>query len=684
MQSEEEKQPKLLYRKNREESLKKIALIGTPNCGKSSLFNLLTGLSQRVGNYAGVTVEKKTGKFEDNEVIDIPGINQLWANTPDEAVCIDAILLETEPIDAFIYVANSNQVERSLLLFSQIADLQTPMIFVFNFKDELVENGIEIDTNGLAKKLGCPVILTNSLNGEGVDELKDTLREQKAAIPHGFLRSRFDHFVSDDAPTNTYIDVVKSRTDLDRQWNAAETESYEQEILARKHIISGITTSYMKKSMPGDFLSGTLKLDNVLLHPIWGTLFLWLVFFVIFQIIYNISAWPMDLMDQLFAYLSELSLYALGQSWFSDMLSNGVIPGLGGVLIFIPQIALLFFLIGILESTGYMGRISFLSDKLMRKFGLSGSSIIPLLSGVACAIPAVMSTRTISNFKERMIAIFVTPLVTCSARLPVYAILIALIIPAKNIFGFLSLQGLILFGMYILGFLGAFVFAIIMSRLYKAESVQAWTIDLPRYRLPNWRNVFTNTFNSVRSFVTEAGKVILVISMILWAMTSYGPHDEAFIEGKVQEYTEADSGLENSPEAVRLEYSYAGYVGKSFEPVIEPLGYDWKIGIALLSSFAAREVFVGALSTIYSVGSEENESIIGRLRSEKIEGTGQNRFNLATCLSLLVFYAFAMQCMSTLAVVKKETNSWRWPILQLISMTLVAYLLALLVYQLVH
>ncbi len=659
----------------------KTALIGIPNCGKSSLFNYLTGLNQKTGNFPGVTVEKKKGYVNNIEVIDLPGMNQLPPTTLDEQVSLSELTNKDEPLDGVIFVANGVQLQQSLMLFSQIADLGLPSVYVINFKDELDKNKLTIDQSALEDQLGCPVIFTNSRKGHGIDHLKERIQANDFSIPHSFIRSSYDTWDESGHLENTYSKKIMAiASDL----TPADEEAFELDIFSRQKIISGIMDKVTNFSRQHEYFRKTRLLDNILLHPAWGTLIFLVVLFSIFQSIYDMAQWPMELMDGLFGYFSEQARTAFGDRWYGQLLAEGIIPGMGGVLIFIPQIAILFFFIGILESTGYMSRISFLSDKLMRRFGLSGSSVIPLMSGIACAIPAIMSTRTISNHKERLVAIFVTPFMTCSARLPVYIILIGLIFPSNIKLGPFNVQGLVLFGLYMIGLIAALLMAWLVSRFILVQNKQTWIIELPKYRLPNWNNIFLLLYTKTKSFVLEAGKIIFIISIILWFLTSYSPHKKAFFEQNETELSMAISDSEklaSESQAYRLQYSYAGYLGRSIEPVLTPLGYDWKIGIALITSFAAREVFVGSIATIYSIGSEDDATIIQRLRNEKIHGTDQPRFNLATAFSLLLFYAFAMQCMSTLAVVKKETNSWKWPVIQFFTMTGIAYVVALVAYQ---
>ena len=393
----------------------------------------------------------------------------------------------------------------------------------------------------------------------------------------------------------------------------------------------------------------------------------------------------MDLIEVAFAQMSEWIKRTLPIGDFTNLLAEGVVPGLGGIVIFIPQIAFLFLFIAVLEETGYMSRVVFLMDRIMRRFGLSGKSVVPLISGTACAIPAIMATRNIENWKERLITILVTPFTTCSARLPVYLIIISLIIPEYRVLGVFSLQGLTLTLLYFLGFASAIVSAFLLDRFLKVPSRSFFLIEMPNYKVPILKNVLVTMIEKTKSFVFGAGKIILAISIILWVLASYGPGDFNRAEEIVTaEYTNENSTEQDRDLAIvsyKLEHSYIGILGKGLEPLVAPLGYDWKIGIALVSSFAAREVFVGTLATIYSVGNDSEETIRNRMAAEINPVSGEPRFNFASGVSLLLFYAFAMQCMSTLAVVRRETNSWKWPLYQLIFMSTLAYIVALAAYQ---
>lgn len=657
--------------------MKQLALVGKPNSGKSSLFNLLTGLNQKIANYSGATVERKSGSFKNYEVVDLPGIKSLLSVSLDEQITKNAILDYAETQSPILFVARGMQLSENLLLFSEIADLQIPAILVINFKDELEKNQVEIDSSKLADLLGCPVILMNSRDGDGLEALQNAVEGERFQIPNAVCRNLYDEVKGSDIE-NTYAYKVS-------QSQNAENLLDENDFFKRQKIIGSLVRSVAADiNKTNSFLEKSKKWDRFFLHPIFGILFFLATMLVVFQSVFYLSSIPMDWIDMGFAKLSEWTTNNIQIEWLADIISNGILPGLGGVLIFIPQIAILFLLLSILEHSGYLSRISFISNRLLSKFGLSGQSVIPLMSSWACAIPAIMSTRVINDPKERMAVILASPLMTCSARLPVYTILIAIMFP-NNSGGFFNAQGLMLLALYLLGLIATLVVSWFIHRKTAVASNNLWSLELPVYRIPNWRNVFYNMYHKTKAFVIDAGKVIFVVSMMLWLLASFSPKSDDFIETQYQtmqtEATNQNTG-QLSLDAVKLEYSYAGYLGKLIEPVIQPLGYDWKIGIAIIASFAAREVFVGSLSTIYSVGSEEVSLIKTKLKNEVNAKTGKPRYNVATCISLLLFYAFALQCMSTMAIVKKETGSWKYPLLQFLLMFVLAYIAALVGYNL--
>ncbi len=696
----------------------KIALVGNPNSGKSSLFNYLTGLNQKIGNFPGVTVEKKSGttNLPDGsvvEIIDLPGIYSIYPRSLDEKIVAEILLdhhSKTTP-DQVVVIVDGTNLKRGLLLLTQIIDLGLPTILVLNMMDLAAKAGLSYDLIGLSKKLGIPVVPINARNGVGLDELKKQMAKPVAAAkepvfaiwkeakaPVSELRAKLG--VDNDYEAYQFLEqpqTLKFLSSEKQEVVAAIRTKYEffpgkfqgAETIQRYSFIQDLLGVITLQSSDNSWKKYSSHLDRVLLHKVWGYVIFFGILLLIFQAIFAWATLPMDLIDGFFANLSSYLSAALPQGVFSSLVAEGIIPGIGGIVIFVPQIAILFAFIAILEETGYMARVVFLMDKVMRKFGLNGKSVVPLISGVACAIPAIMATRTIDNWKERTITILVTPLMSCSARLPVFTILIALIVPDQKVLGFFNLQGLVLMGMYLLGFTAAILSAMVMKLLISVKERSFLIMEMPTYKVPKWSNVGYTILEKTKAFVLEAGKVIMAISVILWVLASYGPGDsisrarEIVLEqNKNARLTE--QGLEDKIASFKLEHSYAGIIGKAIEPMIRPLGYDWKIGIALITSFAAREVFVGTMATIYSIGSvndEDSATIKDRMRAEINTDTGGPRFTPAVGFSLLVFYTFAMQCMSTLAIVYRETKGWKWPMVQLFYMTALAYISAFAVYQ---
>jgi ferrous iron transport protein B len=693
----------------------KVALIGNPNVGKTSVFNELTGLNQQVGNYPGITVEKKQGICKLGEsvkakIIDLPGTYSLNASSIDENVVIELLLNKNDEDfpDVAVVVTEVENLKRNLLLFTQIKDLEIPAILVINMADRMQLKGIELHIATLEQELKTKIALVSSRKKTGIEQLKTLILNYKKlstepclnassidpdyfdnlrrAFPNQLLYKLWLVITQDVNFLNLERNEVKSsftksHADLKKLQQKETIKRYQfiNDTLKKGQIID--------RSKATDFRE---KIDRVLTHKFFGYFIFFGILLVIFQFLFDWSSIPMDFIDTTFANFSSIAKQQLPAGEFTNLISEGIIPGIGGILIFIPQIAVLFFFISVLEESGYMSRVVFLMDKIMRNFGLSGKSIVPLISGTACAIPAIMSARNIENWKERLITILVTPFTTCSARLPVYAILISLIIPEERVFGFLSLQGLTLMGLYLLGF-GMAIFSSYLLNLYlKLNCKSYFVVEMPSYKIPMFKNVGINVLEKTRSFVTGAGKIILALSVVLWFLGSHGLSDDFnhAEQNVIQEFQSKNislnaTQLEDKVNAYKLENSYIGYMGKAIEPAIQPLGYDWKIGIAVVSSFAAREVFVGTLATIYSVGSHSTEdtTIKNRMAAEVHPVTGEKVFNFATGISLMLFYAFAMQCISTLAIVKKETNSWRWPIIQLVFMSGFAYIVALIAYQ---
>jgi ferrous iron transport protein B len=694
---------------------KTIAIIGNPNVGKSSIFNQLTGLNQKIGNYPGVTVDKTVGfiRLGEKEInlIDLPGTYSLYPKSEDEVIAHRVLNgLGQEKPDFALVILDACNLERSLLLGTQVMDLGIPMAFVVNMKDLALKKGIHIKTFELYKSLGVPMVLTDARNNEGMDSIRQVMSEEKFESPKplldpadyanpellGQVMERFGLKNPYQAfQLLVFGEFDKTLSIVDKDWLKEKSGIYGFD--SKKQQVRETEARYLKiaeilkKSVSRDKVKSsnvTISLDNVFLSPVFGFVIFLGIMLLIFQAIFAWAAFPMDLIDVGFAGLSGWIYENLPAGVLTDLLAEGIVPGIGGVVIFIPQIAMLFGFLAILEDTGYLSRVVFLMDRLMRPFGLHGKSVVPLISGMACAIPGIMAARNISNSKERLITILVTPWMSCSARLPVYIILIGLTVPDTLWMG-VSLQAVGLLAMYLLGVLFTLLGALALKFILKTKEKSYLLTELPIYRLPRWKTVLLTMFNKSKIFVLEAGKVILSISIVLWVLASYGP------SGKMEALeNEKTAILENTPEeewttveesyaSKKLEASFIGIMGKAIEPAIRPLGYDWKIGIALLTSFAAREVFVGTIATIYSIGGDvENElTIREKLEKEVHSDTGEKVFDKATGFSLMVFYAFAMQCMSTLAVVYRETKSWKWPILQTVVMTGIAYLAAFITYQ---
>jgi ferrous iron transport protein B len=637
----------------------KIALFGNPNTGKSTVFNLLTGLRQKIGNFPGVTVDKKSGVIQldgvEHELIDIPGVYSIYPSNKEEKVVYE-LLVSSPPHqrpDLGIVVADASNLARSLFFFSQLIDCGLPLVLVINMNDIAEKKGISIDINALQHAFSnTPIVFMNARVGLGKDRLL-------AAVKHQIERREPEHVKVSNS--------LKNLGDLlGQEEEAAQRHEYIGKIL--QNTLSVTKTSTRKNN-----------LDRWLTHPIAGYLIFSAILFIIFQFVFSFAAYPMDAIESGFGWLTQWIKSVMTDGPLSALLCDGIIPGISGVLVFIPQIGILFFFIALLEDSGYLARAVFLMDRLVRPFGLNGRSVVPLLSSMACAIPGVMATRGIPNYKERLITIFVAPLMSCSARIPVFTLLIGLVIPKMKLFGVIHLQGLVLFGLYVLGIVSALFIAWIMHLILKQEKRSYYLMEIPEFKRPLWRNIFLTVFEKIKVFTTEAGGIILAISIVLWALASYGPSEQrnAAIESlkKTTAYKTTGSvekeGLKN---AVLLENSYIGIFGKGIEPLIKPIGYDWKIGIALITSFAAREVFVGSLSTIYASGDNDNEfNLRNKLKNQK-NPDGSFVFSLRTGISLMVFYVYAMQCLSTLAVVKRETKSWKWPTLQLVAFGAMAYL----------
>ncbi len=692
----------------------KVALIGNPNTGKTSVFNHLTGLRQQVGNYPGITVEKKIGFSKLSTtvtatVLDLPGTYSLNASSIDENVVIELLLNKKDENfpDVAVVVTEVENLKRNLLLFTQIKDLEIPTILVINMSDRMKLKGIELDIPLLEKELKTRIALVSSRKNSGIDKIKELILNYKTLSTEPCLNAssidqeyfdKLKHAFPNQLVYKLWLVITQDVNFLNLDRNEiknsftkshADLKRLQQKETIKRYQFINDTLKIGQQIDTSKASDVRAKLDRVLTHKVFGYVIFFVILFGIFQSIFEWSKIPMEFIDESFANLASYTKNQLPAGEFTNLISEGIIPGIGGILIFIPQIAFLFLFISVLEESGYMSRVVFLMDKIMRRFGLSGKSIVPLISGTACAIPAIMGARNIENWKERLITILVTPFTTCSARLPVYAILIALIIPDTKILGFLSLQGATLMILYLLGFGMAILSAYILNKILRIKSKSYFVVEMPGYKVPMIKNVGINVIEKTKAFVFGAGKIILAISIILWFLGSHGPGEEFQNAQQIVEREVNSSPVPINPSVIpdrvaeyKLENSYMGIIGKSIEPVIRPLGYDWKIGIAVVSSFAAREVFVGTLATIYSVGShsDEEDTIKNRMAAE-VKPDGTKIFNFPTGISLLLFYAFAMQCVSTLAIVKKETNSWKWPIIQLVVMSGFAYLTALIAYQ---
>lgn len=691
----------------------KVALTGNPNTGKSTIFNFLTGLSQKVGNFPGVTVDKRTGTCYLNEQIaafitDLPGAYSINPRSADEFIAID-LLTDTnheEHPDLVVVVADASNLKRNLLLFSQIADLKVPVVLALNMMDSAARSGITIDVGLLSEKLGIPVIPMNAREGKGIEELKAAMLgplniangthiDLHALCPEILDEVKQKFKLENDFKAFElclHYEQLKLLSKEDKKWIQALLLRYDfnaqklqaKETIARYNYINDLLYDCLTRPEKPDSESFSNSLDRILTHRIWGFAIFFLILFVVFQSIFSFARYPMDAIDHGFLWLRVYLKTILPTGILSSLFCDGILSGLSGVVVFIPQIVILFAFIAVLEDTGYMARVSFMMDRLMKKVGLNGKSVVPLMSGIACAVPAIMATRTIENKKDRLITMLVTPLMSCSARLPVYTLLISLAVPDKSVWGIIRLQGLTLMALYLLGFVAAIGSSLIMKKIIASREKGYFMMELPVYRLPRWSNIGMTLFNQARTFAVDAGKVIIAVAVILWVLASFAPGNRfEQIEHKYAAQ-QHDTEINSKINAEKLEASYAGSLGKAMEPVIKPLGFDWKIGIALITSFAAREVFVGTMATIYSVEGDEGNliSLKEKMREAKNQETGQPVFTLPVAISLMIFFAFAMQCMSTFAVVYRETKSLKWPIIQFAFMGILAYISSFLAYQL--
>ncbi len=699
-------------------SILHIAFVGNPNSGKTSLFNALTGLNQKVGNFPGVTVDKKTGDILLEEglkarLIDLPGTYSLYPRRADEWVAYKVLMNADRDTraDVIVLVADASNLKRNLLFCSQIIDLKVPVVIALTMNDIAARKGIKIDLKGLEADLGVPIVVVNPRKNRGLAQLKkavvQTARQGEVALKNDFIDNKalaptaieqtqelfpkLSDYASihylinhEDFPLATDLHVKLVKAEKETKFNSTKTQA--EEIMQRYQRIKQLMQKHVVEPDPHEKKMFSDKLDDILLHRTWGYLILLTVLFLLFQSVFWLARFPMDGIVWSFTRVGGWLTRNLPNAWWSDLFINGFVAGFSGIIVFVPQIMILFGLITILEDTGYMARISFLSDKLMRKVGLNGKSVMPMISGFACAVPAIMSTRNIENRKERLLTILVTPLMSCSARLPVYTILISLVITDKYYFNFLSLQGLVMMCLYLLGTFMALIVSYVMKWFIKIKEKSFFILELPVYRAPRWNNVAITMVEKAKIFVRDAGRVIIMISLLLWFLSSYGPGERmkkteekyALLE---QQLPQKKDSLQRQFSSEKLQNSYAGILGKAIEPAIKPLGYDWKIGIALITSFAAREVFVGTMATLYSVEENDNKSLKEKIQASRWED-GSKVYTLPAALSLMVFYVLAMQCMSTLAVVKRETKTWKWPVFQFIYMTGLAYIMSWVVFRL--
>ena len=695
----------------------KVALIGNPNSGKTSLFNQLTGLKQKIGNYPGITVDKKTGVCTLNDgkkanILDLPGSYSIYPRSDDERLVFETVY-DLNPItkpDVVIAIVDAVNLKRNLLLFTQVHDMGIPVILALNMMDIANKSGIIIDQKKIQKAINVPVIGINARTGEGIDHIKVELSKELSTIntepffnikpyaPEIIREIKKEFNLENDYQAYLLLHQHKHVHQLStaqQQFieNLADTYEFDissnqaKETIERYALINEIIDGSIKVEMDGRQYRFTDKIDRILTHKIWGYVIFIAILSAIFQSIFAWAEYPMDFIDYSISNLSTYLHEIFPKGPFFDLITEGIIPGIGGILMFVPQIVLLFLFISILEESGYMARVVFLMDKIMRQFGLNGKSVVPLICGMACAIPAIMATRSIDNWKDRLITIFVTPLISCSARLPVFTILIALVVPEKLIFGIFNLQGLTLMALYLLGFLAALVSALIIQQFVARKGRSFLVMELPLYKWPRVKNIGITIYEKTLSFVWGAGRIILAISIVLWVLASYGPSNniknaQQIVRAQHTGEGLSDKQINNKIATYKLEHSYAGVFGKAIEPIIKPIGFDWKIGIALITSFAAREVFVGTMATIYSIEQEDTQTTIReKMQNEINPETGGPRYTTAVAFSLIIFYAFAMQCMSTLAIVLRETRAWKWPLLQLLYLSGLAYLASFITYN---
>lgn len=656
---------------------KRILLVGNPNVGKSSLFNILCNKKQKTGNYAGVTVSSSLGEYIfDNqkvEVIDLPGSYSIYPSSEDEAVFRNTLLEKNN--DGVVYVLDALNIKRGLLLLQQIQDLGVPTLLVINQIDEAKKKGVEIDYNELEQRLGLKIIRTNAKNSYGIETLKEEIKRNIFSVKkEKYFEIPVEHKdILRDTTYQYWVEYAsdKANGDVAKRMQVKESVRRYQSIA---QILFGIIT---QKKGTKELL--TEKLDRILVHKFWGYVIFTLVLLFVFQAVFFFAEYPMGWIETLISGDEESGFLGI-KGWIGtffpegplkSLITDGIISGISGIVVFAPQIFILLFFLAVLEDTGYMARVVFLMDRWLRPFGLSGKSIVPLVYGVACAVPAVMAARNIENMKERLITILVSPFMACSARLPIYTIIISLIVSDGDFFG-ISHKALMLLLMYFLGFAMALISAFILKKVIQPKEKSYLIMDLPTYKMPLWLDDIQLSLRKVWAFIAGAGKVIFAVSIILWMLSYFGPKQQ---QGEI---VATD---------VPLKESYLSKVGEAIEPVVAPLGYDWKMGIGVLTSFAARETFVGTIAILYGldedtdVESEEGgKKLIDKMKSD-VRSNGEKVFSFATGFSILIFYAFSMQCISTIAIVYKETKSLKWTLGQMVAMTGFAYLASLLVFQ---
>ena len=646
------------------------ALVGNPNCGKSTLFNRLTGLTQKTSNLPGTTVEAMHGEIKVGQktihLLDLPGIYSLYTKSEDEGLVVKHLIrTDNDKPEAIIFVMDASNLRRNLLLFSQVAELQIPCACVLTMTDTAVRRGIDIDLLALQAALGVPCIAFNPRKEKNI----------------GCVVSLF----SATAKPNIIGAPTQLPQRLQEYQQGAKIQGLSEETLRRYISIEEVIKKCTTKR-PVGLKSLTLKIDRLTTHK-WGGYFIFAaIMMVLFQGVFSLAKLPMDLIEMAFQTISSTIKSILPDGLVSNFIVQGLIGGMEGVVVFVPQIFILFFLIGLLEDSGYMVRASFITDRIMRKLGLNGRSIIPLVGGFACAIPSIMATRSIKSKRERLATMIVVPLMSCSARLPVYVLLVSVAIPFAQFWGPFHAQTFVITSAYMAGIVVAVILAFIFRLFQGKQSSSEFILELPAYQIPRIQTVLHQAWLKCLSFLSEAGKVIIVISMILWFLSNFGPSEAvktAETEAHILSQLDPSHG-EDIKTTLRLEASYAGHLGKWIEPAIEPLGYDWKTGIALITSFAAREVFVGTMATLFQSSEDNTQGIIEKMQAVKNPKTGKPLYGLPYALSLIVFYAFALQCMSTMAVMKRETGSWTWPIALFLIYGVIAYIGAYVVYHIAN